>query len=75
MTWFFWIHKSMKHLLSFRLFEAHTSALTPDQEEFLNAFTNGTWSVNPRTGLVDVRGNFDCSMGELKSLQGSHSDM
>jgi len=61
----------MKHLQSFRLFEAQTtSVLTPDQEAFLNACTEGTWSVNPETGLVDVDGDFDCSKRFFKSLQG-----
>lgn len=63
----------MKHLLPFRVYESKTtSGLTPDQEVFLNEYTDGTWSVNPETGLVDVRGNFNCSKRELKSksLQG-----
>ena len=60
----------MKHLQSFVLFEAQTSVLTTDQEEFLNKCTYGTWSVNPTTGLVDVKGDFDCSSKRLKSLSG-----
>jgi len=58
----------MKHLRSFRLFEARASGLTPDQEEFLNEYTLGTWSVNPGTGLVDVSGNFNCEKRRLKTL-------
>jgi len=64
------IYKSMKHLQSFRLFEAHTSGLTPAQEAFLNRYTQGSWSVNQQTGLVDVSGNFNCSMRRLKSFRG-----
>jgi len=61
----------MKNLLPFRLFEAQTtSVLTPDQEEFLNVHTQGTWSVNPKTGLVDVSGNFNCEKRRLKTLLG-----
>jgi hypothetical protein len=60
----------MKHIQSFSLFEAQTSVLTTDQEEFLNECTDGTWSVNPTTGLVDVKGDFDCSSKRLKSLSG-----
>jgi len=60
----------MKHLQSFRLFEAGAPGLTPDQEKFLNACTRGTWSVNPETGLVDVRGNFVCHTKRLKTLLG-----
>ena len=60
----------MKHLQSFVLFEAQTSVLTTDQEEFLNEYTYGTWSVNRQTGLVDVEGNFDCNFQSqsLKNL-------
>ena len=60
----------MKHLVPFQLFEAHASGLTPDQEEFLNSFTKGIWSVNPETGLIDVDGGFNCSRRGFKSLQG-----
>jgi hypothetical protein len=64
----------MKHLQSFSLFEARASrlpsGLTSKQESFLNQYTQGTWSVNPTTGLVDVQGRFDCSGKRLKSLQG-----
>jgi hypothetical protein len=64
----------VKHLRSFSLFEARASrlpsGLTPDQESFLNLYTQGTWSVNPTTGLVDVQGNFNFYRKRLKSLQG-----
>jgi len=60
----------MKHLLPFRVYEAGTSVLTPDQEAFLNEYTDGTWSVNPETGLVDVSGNFNCEKRKLKTLLG-----
>lgn len=49
----------MKHLIPFRIYEAETtSGLTEEQEEFLNQYIQGTWSVNPSTGLVDVQGSF-----------------
>jgi hypothetical protein len=61
----------MKYLQTFSLFESRTpGTLTKRQEAFLNRYTNGTWSVNPATGLVDVQGSFDCSDGGLKSLSG-----
>ena len=61
----------MKHLQSFSLFEAQeTSDLTQKQKTFLTRYTQGTWSVNRQTGLVDVEGNFDCSYSRLKSLSG-----
>jgi hypothetical protein len=61
----------MKYLQSFSVFESQTSAtLTPDQESFLNQYARNAWSVNPATGLVDVKSSFDCSNRELKSLCG-----
>ena len=61
----------MKHLQSFSLFEARkTSDLTQKQKTFLTKYTQGTWSVNQQTGLVDVEGDFDCSYSRLKSLSG-----
>ena len=61
----------MKHLIPFRIYEAQTtSGLTKRQEEFLNRYTRGTWSVNPSTGLVDVQGSFDCFDLRLKSFRG-----
>ena len=62
----------MKYLIPFVLFESKAgslpSGLTKKQEGFLNRYTQGTWSVNPTTGLVDVQGDFDCSGKRLKSL-------
>ena len=59
----------MRHLKKFSLFES-TQNLTPEQVEFLNKCTKGTWSINPSTGLVDVEGDFDCSLEELKNFKG-----
>ena len=59
----------MKHLQTFSIFES-TQNLTPEQVEFLDEYTDGTWSVNPSTGLVDVEGDFDCSLEELKNFKG-----
>ena len=61
----------MKHLKPFALFEAQASnTLSPQQQDFLDRYTEGTWSVNPATGLVDVQGKFNCSGRGLKSLYG-----
>ena len=61
----------MKHLIPFRIYEAQTtSGLTKRQEEFLNRYTRGTWSVNPSTGLVDIDGYFDCSGSRIKNFMG-----
>ena len=60
----------MRYLKTYRIFEAKTSGLTQEQEEFLNRYTKGRWSYDPATGLVDVVGSFDCSSERLKTLSG-----
>jgi len=52
--------QEMKYLKTYQLFESQ-SVLTPEQEEFLNKYTKGTWTYDSSTGLVDVEGDFDCS--------------
>jgi hypothetical protein len=45
--------------------------LTKEQIEWLNECTEGTtWKLNPRTGLVDVEGGFDCSEQDLSDFKG-----
>jgi hypothetical protein len=60
----------MRHIKRYsELFESESN-LTKRQTEFLNRYTNGKWSVNPSTGLVDVDGDFDCSERRLFTLSG-----
>jgi len=64
-------YKDMKHLIPFRVYEAQmTSGLTQKQKTLLTKYTQGTWSVNQQTGLVDVEGSFNCDNIRLKSLRG-----
>ena len=44
--------------------------LTPEQEEWLDKCTKGTWQWNPETGLVDVDGDFSCNMQGLSDFKG-----
>ena len=44
--------------------------LTLEQKGFLDLCTIGTWNMNPETGLIDVKGDFNCSYRGLKSLNG-----
>ena len=61
----------MQHLQPFALFEARASGtLSKRQEAFLDRYTQGTWSLNPATDLVDVQGSFDCYGQRLPSLAG-----
>jgi len=34
--------------------------LNKEQIEFLNKYTYGAWTINKKTGLVDIKGNFYC---------------
>ena len=61
----------MRYLKTYQLFEATTtSGLTPEQEEFLNKCTKGSWTYNSSTGLVDVDGDFRCSDQNLDDFKG-----
>jgi len=59
----------VKHLKTYQLFESRIG-LTKSQENFLNRYTKGTWTYNPATGLVDVKGGFDCSDRGLEDFKG-----
>jgi hypothetical protein len=59
----------MKNILPFQLFEASTS-LTEDQIKWLNSCTEGSWKLNPSTGLIDVDGDFDCNRQNLTDFKG-----
>ena len=64
----------MKHIRPYGIFEASAAAapaaLTPEQIEWLNKCTKGTWKLNHQTGLVDVEGDFDCSEQGLSDFKG-----
>ena len=44
--------------------------LTPEQIEWLDECTRGTWQLNPKTGEVDVDGGFNCSGQGLSDFKG-----
>ena len=44
--------------------------LTPRQIIFLNKNTRGEWTLNKNTGLVNIKGDFDCSGGNLTDFKG-----
>jgi len=59
-----------RRILPFSIFKASITRLTPEQEEFLNKYTKGTWTYNSSTGLVDVKGHFDFSNKQLEDFVG-----
>ena len=44
--------------------------LTPEQIEWLDNCTDGTWQLNPTTGEVDVDGDFNCDGQGLSDFKG-----
>ncbi len=66
----FLIYRDMRHVKRYQeLFEAQIE-LTPEQIEWLDKCTDGTWTLNPQTGLVDVSGDFNCSRRDLTDFKG-----
>jgi len=60
----------MKNIKRYKeLFESQTE-LTPEQIKWLDECTRGSWSLNPQTGLVDVRGSFVCNGQNLTDFKG-----
>ena len=59
----------MKNLKTYRMFESSVE-LTPEQIEWLDQCTKGTWQLNPQTGEVDVEGDFSCNMQGLSDFNG-----
>ena len=46
------------------------TSLTQEQRKWLDKCTDGTWTLNPKTGLVDVDGDFWCSNQGLTDFKG-----
>ena len=60
----------MRHIKEYnQLFESQQE-LTQEQKDWLDECSYGRWSVNPKTGLVDVRGLFDCRRQGLRDFKG-----
>ena len=62
----------MKHVLPYSLFENQTAiqTLSKEQVSWLDNCTDGTWQLNPATGLVDVDENFNCDGQGLSDFKG-----
>ena len=60
----------MRHIKNYKeLFETQTE-LSQEQREWLDKCTEGTWTLNRKTGLVDVKGDFYCSGQKLTDFKG-----
>jgi hypothetical protein len=63
----------MRYLKTYRLFEAAKTGLTSRQETFLNTYTDGSWTYDPATGLVNVDGDADYRSNFAMSFYGGKS--
>ena len=59
----------MRHIKTYQIFE-NKQELTQEQKDWLDECTDGNWSVNLQTGLVDVDGSFDCPKQGLRDFKG-----
>jgi len=59
----------MKYIRNYKVFE-NSANLTDHQKDFLNRCTQGEWELNSDTGLIDVRGYFDCANMNLNDFKG-----
>jgi hypothetical protein len=64
------IYSPVKNLKTYSQLFENVGELTPEQVKWLNKCTEGTWKINPQTGLVDVNGIFDCSEQDLTDFKG-----
>jgi len=63
----------MKYIKPYQIFEANAAApaaLTQEQIDWLDKCVDGSWKLNPQTGLIDVNGDFDCREQGLTDLKG-----
>ena len=60
----------MKNLKRYNQLFENNQELTQEQRKWLDTFTIGYWSVNQKTGLVDVDGDFNCFNMGLKDFKG-----
>ena len=60
----------MKNLKRYRQLFENQQELTQEQKDWLDKCTKGTWKVNPQTGLVDIKGGFDCERQGLTDFNG-----
>ena len=60
----------MRHIKEFNQLFENTQELTLEQKDWLDKCTKGTYSFNPKTGLVDVDESFNCSRQGLSDFKG-----
>lgn len=60
----------MKYLNSYHIFESLNQNLSEEQIDFINKYTSGTWEVDLKTGLVNIKGDFNFEHKGLNDMKG-----
>ena len=60
----------MRHIKEYNQLFENTQELTQEQKDWLDDCVRGTWSVNPQTGLVDIKGLFSAAHKLLTDFKG-----
>ena len=65
----------MRHIKRYNQLFENQQELSQEQQDWLdkcstNHWRGGKWNLNPKTGLVDVDGNFFCEEQKLKDFKG-----
>jgi hypothetical protein len=60
----------MRHIKPYNQLFENTQELTQEQIDWLDKCTDGTWEINPQTGLIDVYGDFECKEQGLPDFKG-----
>ena len=60
----------MRHIKRYEQLFENAQELSREQRDWLDECTDGSWKLNPKTGLVDVSGNFYCYGQGLDSFKG-----
>ena len=60
----------MKYLKKYGELLESSGTLTQEQLDWLNECSTGKWTLNPQTGLVDIKGSFVCSKKSLRDFKG-----
>ena len=60
----------MRHIKRYTQLFENQQELSQEQRDWLNKCTDGSWVLNPKTGLVDVSGRFYCYGKNLDSFKG-----
>jgi hypothetical protein len=62
-------------IFGFTICKSSKPSLTPEQKNFLNTSTQGSWKIDTKTRRVSIEGNFVCDKQNLDSFMGLEFDV